>query len=296
MTVASKHRFSPTGLVTLTSDFGTRDGYVGAMKGVILSVDPGLRMVDLAHDLPPQDVRAGALALASSVPHFPVGTVHLAVVDPGVGTGRAHLVILAGGHALVGPDNGLLLQTAGALGGADAAWRIHCGRSWAAGAAPTFHGRDVFAPAAARLASGRLRPEDAGPAIHALVDLPALAPLTLLSRGRGITGQVIVVDRYGNCITNIPADAVVPGAPQLVVTGGARLPLMRTYGDVPAGTALALVGSSGRLEIALRDGSAAEELGLGPGAPVSVLDGGGGLERQPQRGAALEHVDDPEEG
>ena len=296
MTSASKRRFAPTGLITLLSDFGTRDGYVGAMKGVMLTVEPTLRLVDLAHDLPPQDVRAGALALAASAPYFPVGTVHLAVVDPGVGTGRAHLVIVAGGHALVGPDNGLLLQAAGALGGADSAWRIHCGRPWASGASPTFHGRDVFAPAAARLAAGLLRPADAGPTIHALVDLPALAPLTVLSRGRGVTGEVIAIDSYGNCITNIPADAVAAIGPTVAVAGATRFAFGRTYADVPSGQALALVGSTRRLEVAVRDGSAAERLGLALGAPVSILEGRLGLERQAEGGAALEDVDHPEEG
>ena len=262
------------GLLTLLSDFGTRDGYVGAMKGAALAIDPTLRLVDLAHDVPAQQVRAGAHALAAAAPWFPDGTTHLAVVDPGVGTPRAPIAVAAGGHLLVAPDNGLLELAGEALGGITEARVIgdHAYRAAAGVTSTTFHGRDVFAPTAAALASGRLSLDQVGPALDpaTLVQLPETAP-----------DEVQLVDHFGNCVTGLDRAALAAaGARAVRLPGGRLVPIVQTYGDVARGAPLALVGSTGRLEVAVRDGSAAAELGLALGARValSALDDGGGLE------------------
>ncbi|MGM0575889.1 MAG: SAM hydrolase/SAM-dependent halogenase family protein [Myxococcota bacterium] len=262
--------FSPSGLVTLTTDFGTGDGYVGAMKGVALSVGPDLRLVDAAHDVPPQDVVRGAMALRASAPWFPEGTVHLGVVDPGVGTARAPVVVLAGGHAFVGPDNGLFGPAAEALGGVEGAWRIERHPAVGREVSSTFHGRDVFAPAAAALAAGRLRPWDAGESMEPMtLDLSAPERLS----GGGLRGRVLFADHFGNLVTNVTVADLeqVGGSPRVSLPDDRVVPFARTYGDVEAGRPLALLGSEGRLEIAVRDGSAGRALGLGPGAEITVV-------------------------
>jgi S-adenosyl-L-methionine hydrolase (adenosine-forming) len=240
--------------ITLTTDFATADGYVGAMKGVLASRAPGVPIVDITHAIGPQDVAAGAFALAQAAPHFPAGTVHVAVVDPGVG-GRRHAVIVRGDrHLFVGPDNGLLALVAP---GAPRAHAIESAAFRRETVSATFHGRDVFAPAAAALAMGA-RPEDAGPVIELEGALAGAA-----------ADAVIHVDHFGNLITAIPGERVLAAGAHVRV-GHRTIPLVTTYGDVDPGELLAYIGSAGTLEIAVREGSAAERLAAGRGTRVSV--------------------------
>ena len=250
--------------VTLLSDFGTADGYAGAMKGAVLAVCPDARLVDLGHSIPAGDVRAASRALARAAPLFPAGTVHLAVVDPGVGSGRRGLAAEIGAQLYVAPDNGLL---GGVLGPAAEA-RVHELANpdlWRPEPSPVFHGRDVFGPVAGALAGGA-ELASVGPEVPAasLVRLPEPVPREL---GDGLEGEVVAVDRFGNLITNLtPGEA---GAGGRVEIAGRTLPLSRTYGDVAPGELLALVGSAGAIEVARNRGSAAELLGIAAGHLVS---------------------------
>jgi S-adenosylmethionine hydrolase len=251
-------------VVTLTTDFGTRDAYVAAMKGVILGVCPQATLVDISHEVPPQDVRTGAFLLAEAAPWFPAGTIHLAVVDPGVGSSRRAVAIETQKATLVGPDNGIFAR----LLCADPMRRaveITNPRYRRVEVSTTFHGRDLFAPAAAHLACG-LDLMELGPAVEELSDLPIPSPR--LEPGLAL-GEVIHVDRFGNLITNLEGHEL-PEHPSVQVEGGPPVGLCRTYADVAPGSLLALIGSSGFLEISVRDGSAAECLAVGPGARVVV--------------------------
>ena len=241
-------------IVTLLTDFGTADGYVAEMKGVILSAAPEVTLVDVSHEVAAQDVDCGRLALARYWRRFPPGTVHVAVIDPGVGSERAALAVESEGRWLVGPDNGLL-SPALLLAGTRAVTLPVPAR-----AAPTFHGRDVFAPAAAALATGT--PLDA---LGAPADSPVVrrTPEARRQPDGTIAGEVIAVDRFGNAITNLLSRT---GGEVLV--GGRALALRRVYADVAPGNPVALTGSNGLIEIAVRDGSAAHSLGLRRGAPV----------------------------
>ena len=241
-------------VVTLLTDFGTADGYVAEVKGTILSRAPEAVLVDVSHDVAAQDVEAGRLALARYWRRFPPGTVHLAVVDPDVGSMRRALAVASDGRFLVGPDNGLL-SPAMLLGGA-----VVVSLPIPTSASPTFHARDVFAPATAMLASGS--PVDA---LGTPVGDPVIrrtAEARRLPDG-AIEGQIITVDRFGNAVTNL-----VAAHGGVVEVGTLQLPLRRTYADVMPGAPLALAGSSGLVEIAVRDGNAAASLGLGRGGVV----------------------------
>jgi S-adenosylmethionine hydrolase len=244
-------------LITLLTDFGTADGYVGEMKAVLASLAPGATLVDIAHDVGPHDVDGARLALARYWRRFPEGTVHLVVVDPGVGSARGALATSSEGRFLVGPDNGVLSP---ALLHADA----RCvSLSIPASAAPTFHGRDVFAPAAAQLALGA-----ALETLGVVTEDPVIrrTPEATRRTDGAVQGEVITVDRFGNAVTNLLA---MRGGQ--VQVNGFSLVLRRTYADVAQGEPLALVGSSGLVEIAVRDGSAAEQLGLRRGSGVALL-------------------------
>jgi len=253
-----------TPLITLLTDFGTADAYVAAMRGVLLRLCPAARHVTITHEVPPQDVWRGAFVLAGAAPWFPPRTVHLAVVDPGVGTDRRAIVVASGSHLFVGPDNGLFTLVLDRdprarvlridrrdLGPV----RIH----------PTFHGRDLFAPVAARLAAG-LDPGQLGPPIDDPVRL-ALEPARVGADRIEVT--VLDVDRFGNVTTNLaPGDLVPPApgrTPRLGLPGQPARPLARTYAEAEPGATILLWGSSGWLEIARNRDSAAEALGLGPG-------------------------------
>jgi S-adenosylmethionine hydrolase len=241
-------------IVTLLTDFGTADGYVAEVKGVILARLPEVELVDVTHEIIPQDVEAGRLALARYWRRFPPGTVHLAVVDPDVGSTRGALAVASDGRFLVGPDNGLLspaLLMAGARA-VELTVPPH--------AAPTFHARDVFAPVAALLASGTaiddLGPTASDPEIRRTREARRLEDGSL-------EGCVITVDRFGNAITNL----IAPHG-GVVEVGTLQLPVLRTYADAAAGTPLALASSNGLVEVAVRDGNAAQSLGLTRGARV----------------------------
>ena len=241
-------------VITLLTDFGTADGYVGEIKGVLFARVAGASVVDVTHDIPPQDVEAGRLTLARVWRRFPPGTVHLAIVDPGVGGDRRALAVESDERALVGPDNGVLSPALLVAGARAVALPIP------PSASATFHGRDVFAPAAAELALGRPL-EALGTPVHDPVIRRTPEPHRLPNGG--IQGQVISVDRFGNLVTNL-----VGIRSGVVEVSGMTLPLRRTYADVARGSLVALIGSSGLIEIALRDGSAADKLQLTRGNAV----------------------------
>jgi S-adenosyl-L-methionine hydrolase (adenosine-forming) len=241
-------------IVTLLTDFGTADGYVAEMKGVLLTSNPEMTLVDIAHDVAPHDTEGARLAVARYWRRYPPSCVHLVVVDPGVGTDRAAIAVESDGRFLVGPDNGVLSP---ALLARDArAVALEIPKT----ASPTFHGRDVFAPAAAKLSSG------VGIAAlgHSMTDpVVRRTPEPRRMADGSVAGEVIHVDRFGNAITNLLA----PHGGEVDVVGR-TLRILRAYGDVPPGAYLALIGSSGLIEIARRDGDAAAGLGLFRGAPV----------------------------
>lgn len=232
------------------------------MKGVIVSALPAAIIDDVAHDVPAGDVRAAARALARYWDRYPPGTVHVVVVDPGVGTARAALACAVDGRYLVGPDNGALTPAVSRAGARCVA--IDVG-ALARPISPTFHGRDVFAPAAAELARGSAL-EPLGMPLAEPVRLDDPRPTRV---GDDAHGEVIAIDAFGNATTNLPGEWTRPGT--LVSVAGVRLAVLRTYGDVAPREPLALIDSEGRIEIAVRDGSAADRLSLGPGAVVRLL-------------------------
>jgi S-adenosylmethionine hydrolase len=253
-------------IVTFTTDFGTVDGYVGAMKGVVLSLAQDATAVDITHDIPRHDIAAGAFALAQAAPLFPPGTVHVAVVDPGVGGARADIVVEAGGCYFVGPDNGLLALAAR---GPRVAHRIERPEFMREPVSPTFHGRDVFARTAGLLARGT-QPREAGPLLPAIEEL---VPAPAAGGDDDPEATVVHVDSFGNLITSLPGDELEPGTPMsLVLPGGRRLglPTGRTYADVQRGELIAYLGSAGLIEIAVREGSAAGVTGLSRGARLRL--------------------------
>jgi S-adenosylmethionine hydrolase len=252
-------------IVTFTTDFGIRDGYAGAMKGVVLSLAPDAVLVDITHGVPPQDVAAGAVALAQAASLFPSGTIHVAVVDPGVGGARADLLVQSGDSFFVGPDNGVLSLAARAP---RRIFHIQAASFRRAPVSPTFHGRDVFAPTAGRLAAGA-RPDEAGPAAETMVEV---AQLPVLHQGGRVEGTVIHVDAFGNLITSLTAE-LIPADAAIQVEGGGGIfhpVLARTFSDVTSGVLVAYVGSGGQLEIARRNGSAATYVGAERGSIVRV--------------------------
>ncbi|MGH7460045.1 MAG: SAM hydrolase/SAM-dependent halogenase family protein [Longimicrobiales bacterium] len=250
--------------VTLLTDFGTRDGYAAALKGVIAQTCPGALIDDATHDLAAGDVLGAALTLERYWRRYPEGTVHMVVVDPGVGGDRRALAVRADGRFLVGPDNGVFSR---ALKGAldVEARELTQASSPDREISATFHGRDIFAPAAALLACGHALAE-LGPHAAHLVTLPEL---DVVVAGDSLVGQVIHVDRFGNLITNIGIEA--SGARQVRLAALELGPVRRTYSDVASGAALALIGSGGLLEIAVRDGDAAQTLQAALGDRVQVL-------------------------
>jgi S-adenosylmethionine hydrolase len=257
---------TPSGIVTLLTDFGTRDPFVGVMKGVILSREAQLRVVDLTHEVERHAVADAAFWLAQAFGWFPAGTVHLAVVDPGVGGARAAVAMQADEHLFVGPDNGVFEVVARRAKSVEVR-QLFPERLRLPTPSRTFHGRDVFAPVAAMLASGTRAFADIGPS--ALLSPTALVPEPELT-GEGARGAVVVVDHFGNLITNVPAAAVAAGRTQRIRLGGRDLALVGAYSDVPLGEPAAVLGSFGTVEVFVREGSAAAALGVKRGAAVSV--------------------------
>ena len=255
-------------LITLTTDFGLTDPFAGIMKGVIASRAPDVRVVDLTHGIPPQDVVAGALVLRHAVPYFPPGTVHVAVVDPGVGSARRALCVETGHGVLVGPDNGLLSLAAPP---ADVRRIVHLTeeRFFLSPRSATFHGRDVFAPVAAALATGT-PPSALGTPVAEMQRLELPTPVR---DGRSVRGQVIYVDRFGNLSSNVGAEllAALPRPPVSIAIRDVRLRgVAPSYASVAPGEPVAVVNSWGLLEIAVRDGSARERLGARLGEPIVI--------------------------
>jgi len=253
--------------IALLTDFGLQDAYVGILKAVILSRCPDARFIDLSHDIPPQDVWAGALCLASAAPYCPPDTVFLAVVDPGVGSDRRALCLRSEGRLFVGPDNGLLWLAASAVGTPEA-FCLDRPEFWLPSPSATFHGRDVFAPVTAHLSLG-MAPECVGSPLPAPMTLRIPEPLRTSAR---VMGEVIHVDHFGNAITNLrPEDLRGQTLPlAFEVTDQFIFGPANCYMDVQAGLPTIVLGSWGYFEVAIRDGSAALLLGLQRGSPVSV--------------------------
>jgi len=256
-------------IITLTTDFGVGSRYVAAMKGVILSINPNATIVDLSHVVPHQDIHAGAITLVETARWFPPETIHISVVDPGVGSDRRIVYARIGKHHFIAPDNGLL----SGVTRLESPSKIVCitkPEHWLGEVSPTFHGRDIMAPIAARLSLG-LSPDELGEPCDKLIELPWPGVQQVPNR---IDGEVIEVDSFGNLITNITRDMLngVPTSDIVLVsceeheTQG----IFATYSDQPPMTFMAHVGSTGRLELAIVDENASAMLGVRVGAPVRV--------------------------
>jgi S-adenosylmethionine hydrolase len=254
-------------VITLTTDFGQTGPFVGLMKGVILRHAPTAAIVDLTHQVARFQPSEAGFWLARSYRHFPRGTVHVAVVDPGVGTPRLILAAAHEGHTFLAHDNGILpvvLPAGVVIHSLSPAWQARQG--WPA-PSNTFHGRDIFAPLAAAIASGRAHAQDVGPVATSVV--PASIPVATRS-GTRIEGCVVALDTWGNLITNIDASLLEGLTGAVVTIAGREVHLVSTYGLAAPGSLMALVNSLGVVEVAWREGSAAVELDLGRGAPVTV--------------------------
>ena len=242
-------------LLTLTTDFGLRDAYVAEMKAAIFARCPDANVIDVTHGIPPQDILAGSIALERAVRAFPAGTVHVAVVDPGVGTPRKIIVAEIQGQTVVAPDNGLITwahRRLGSSGASELLWRPDIEPSH------TFHGRDIFAPAAALIAMGQMDRRSFGPIDNLM--LLDVAPARAIKEAR-----IIAIDHFGNAITNVPGDLI--DAKSHIHR---RFTLSRTYADVRRGQPLALIGSSGLVEIAINGGNAAKKLKLRVGQRIPI--------------------------
>jgi len=256
-------------IITLTTDFGPNSPYVAATKGVILSICPDVTLVDIANDIPPQDIRRGALVLDEVAEWYPAGTIHVAVVDPGVGTERALVYAKIGQQQFVAPDNGLLSRLAARTPPSKIV-RLANAEYWLPQVSNTFHGRDIMAPVAARLAMG-LDPDLLGPPLMQL--MPLDWPEAKISPRR-IDGRIIEIDSFGNLITNITA-AMLSGRPTdrracIVCNIYETWGIYHAYGDQPNGTLIALIGSNSRLEVAVVGDNAAKRLHIAAGSPVTI--------------------------
>jgi S-adenosylmethionine hydrolase len=255
----------PAGVITLLTDFGLGDPFVGIMKGVIVSAFPSARIIDLCHGIAPQAVAEAAFWLERSFGWFPAGSVHAAVIDPGVGSTRRILALAAGGHYFLAPDNGLLAPSL--LGSPGASVReVDVERHGLRPRHATFHGRDVFAPIAARLASGSLAFTSLGDPVE-----PRPCVLERPSRdGERMTGSVLTIDRFGNLITNLGEELLRGIRAPHVLIGEHAVRVVRTYADGQPGELIALVNAFDVVEIAIRDGSAEKYLGFGRQTPVHL--------------------------
>lgn len=266
----------PNGIITLTTDFGLTDSYVGIMKGVILSVAPSARIIDITHNIRPQNITHAAHMIQTFHRFFPTGTVHMVIVDPGVGSARRAVALQTPEAFFVGPDNGIftpIWQDATERWGPGqcAVVALSDPRFWLTHVSSTFHGRDVFAPVAAHVSRGVALAELGQP-----LNEIAIAEIEQPSIGRKgeLVGRIIHVDHFGNCITNIALSHLAQHGLELTLTVeiiDQRVPgLYQTYADAPVGALVALVGSNNHLELAVRNGSAAQTLGVGVGDTVKV--------------------------
>jgi S-adenosylmethionine hydrolase len=255
--------------ITLTTDYGLSDGYAGVLHGIIARHAPWVRVIDVTHLVPPGEVSRGAAVLAQAVGHLPPA-VHVGVVDPGVGTGRRAVAVGTPGGLLVGPDNGLLTGAAEALGGIDAAVRLTEASWFLPDVSMTFHGRDVFAPVAARLAAG-VPLADAGPAIDpaSLVRLPD--PIVVVGDGY-LEAEVLTVDRFGNVQLAAPGSALDMLGGQLLV-GGVRATRAATFADGQPGRLIVYIDSAGKVALAVNGGRAVVALAVTPGDVLRLTTG-----------------------
>lgn len=260
-------------VITLLSDFGLQDGYVGMMKGAIAHIDPTLPVIDLTHQILPQNIAQARFVLMTAFPYFPAGTVHVAVVDPGVGGDRRPVAIAVGSSwdapigFLVGPDNGLFSGVVAQHSVLQAVELNHSHYWRTSQPSFTFHGRDIFAPVAAHIANGVSLPELGTPiAPDSLTHLP-LPPL--IQTGNTIQGWIQAIDHFGNLITTIPASALL-AENWCVILENTVLPSVATYSERPSGTPISLVGSHGWVEIAITNGNAHETLNLADGDSVTI--------------------------
>jgi len=262
-------------IITLLTDFGLEDAYAGILKGVILSVNPSATIVDISHHIAPRDLVRAAYLIEASYRYFALGTVHVVVVDPGEGSDRSIVGVEMEGHRFLAPDNGVLTAVL-AEGSADRAVRVENSSFFLDPVSRTFHGRDIFAPVAAHLSMG-LDLGTLGPAIESEALVRLRFPQPSFTDALEIVGEVIAADRFGNLITNIYERDLVPffektGEPEFAIQIGGRTirGLSSRYSSVAFGKPLALIGSTGRMEISINGGSALKFFGAGPGEEVLV--------------------------
>ena len=265
---------APTPVIALTTDFGVRDPYVGVMKGVILGINPRASIVDVSHEVAPQAIDQGAFIVGSSHPFFPNGTIHVVVVDPGVGTSRKPVLVCTPTARFLAPDNGVLTHVVRAGYPGDGkeglppgyeAYELTNRKLWLEPVSNTFHGRDVFAPVAAHLSLG-VPPWDVGPRLSRITLLPQAS---VAWDGPVLEGSIVHVDRYGNLITDVP-QGLLPSTGDLVVEVAGRRIHGLSHSYAEAESLLAIVGSNATLEVSVRSGSAADVLGAGVGDAVRV--------------------------
>ncbi len=257
-------------IITLTTDFGLSDGYVAAMKGVIAGIAPQATVIDISHQIAPQNVREAAYVLATTLPYFPPDTVHVVIVDPGVGSARRPMAAQVGNYFLVGPDNGVFTY---ALPAGQPAVCVHLDNPayWLPTVSRTFHGRDIFSPVAAHLASG---------APLAALGAPVADPVRFDTQpprqepDGSLRGQIIHADRFGNLVSNIPGAWLAEHIWTVRIAGQQMIGPSLTYAEAAPGQLLALVSSDGTLEVAVRDGNAAGRLGAAAGEPIAVYPHG----------------------
>jgi S-adenosylmethionine hydrolase len=258
-------------VITFLTDFGLNDGYPGVMKGVIWKITPEVQIADISHSIKPHNIQQGALALARTAPYFPPGTIHVAVIDPGVGTQRRPLGIHLGEHFFIGPDNGLftlVLEIAEANHAQVQVVHLDQNKYWLPEISRVFHGRDIFAPSAAHLALG-ISLVDMGTPINDPVRLPIPRPIAI--QGGGWRGQVIEIDTFGNLSTNIETSHILPLGEVSVRIAGQQIDgLVNTFGERPEGTMIALYGTSHDLIISIVNGDAAHTLNVSSGDIVEV--------------------------
>ncbi len=262
-------KFDPSGVITITTDFGHRGPFVGVMRGVIAGRHRDALVIDLSHDIPAHWPPEAGFWMSRAYRYFPSGSVHVGIVDPGVGTERNILIVESDGHLFIAPDNGLLGPL---LGEAAVVRRLDLDRAAALHLPPasaTFHGRDIFAPVAAEIAAGRVAPESLGEPFTGWT--PGWLDDPDVSAGR-VSGVIVTVDAFGNLISNIDAALLEPFSEAEVRLAGHSFSLRSTYGRTQPGSYLALINSFGVLEIARAEGNAADALGTDRGAPVTVTE------------------------
>jgi hypothetical protein len=255
-------------IITLTTDFGLSDHYAGTLKGVLLSRCPGAQIIDISHEIPKFSIAAGAYTISQAAPYFPAGTVHVIVVDPGVGTARRAILLEAIDQIFIAPDNGVLSLIA-AKDEAARAREITNRDLWLPSPSHTFHGRDIFAPVAAALAGRSARPEEAGPVIEQIEHLAGFKPER--TGENTWRGKVLTVDHFGNIITNFPSSAfpqIARAAFRLELGNREICEFRNTFGSADQDVAFAYFGSAGYIEVGMNRRSAATYLGVGPGETV----------------------------